>query len=61
MISLVILIAVVPLGVLTNPYFLLKAPEYINYGTIGSIIAHEINHHFDSTGNDNCYQIIIAI
>ncbi|XP_059480025.1 phosphate-regulating neutral endopeptidase PHEX-like [Neocloeon triangulifer] len=40
---------VIPFGVLTSKYFL-NAPEYINMGTLGSMMAHEIIHHFDPTG-----------
>jgi predicted metalloendopeptidase len=44
------LFAVVPLGVMTTPYHVPSVPKYVNMGKIGSIIAHEIIHHFDATG-----------
>ncbi|XP_065334184.1 endothelin-converting enzyme homolog isoform X2 [Cloeon dipterum] len=41
----------VPQGLIANKY-IQGAPEYINMGILGTIIAHEIIHHFDSTGID---------
>ncbi|CAB3364617.1 Hypothetical predicted protein [Cloeon dipterum] len=41
----------VPQGLIANKY-IQGAPEYINMGILGTIIAHEIIHHFDSTGVD---------
>jgi hypothetical protein len=56
-----LLFAVLPLGVMTTPYYVTKAPKYVNMGKIGSIIAHEIIHHFDSTGILNCDRDVFAI
>ncbi|XP_077300836.1 neprilysin-like 16 isoform X2 [Arctopsyche grandis] len=38
---------VVPLALLTQPHFSRAMPEYISYGTIGNIIAHEMLHALD--------------
>ncbi|XP_055356517.1 endothelin-converting enzyme 1-like isoform X2 [Paramacrobiotus metropolitanus] len=37
-------------GILDIPFFKAEAPQYLNYGGIGYIIAHEITHGFDTTG-----------
>jgi hypothetical protein len=42
--------AVIPLAVLTQPYFRADVPRYIPYATIGVIFAHEMLHGFDLTG-----------
>jgi predicted metalloendopeptidase len=42
--------AVIPLAVLTQPYFRADIPRYIPYATIGVIFAHEMLHAFDLTG-----------
>ncbi|CAG8670461.1 1411_t:CDS:10, partial [Cetraspora pellucida] len=36
--------------ILQFPYFSSKAPEYINYGAIGTVIGHELTHGFDNYG-----------
>lgn len=41
---------VVPAGILHAPFYSFDSPEYMNYGGIGMIIAHEIAHAFDSNG-----------
>lgn len=44
------LFSVIPLAVLTQPYFRADVPNYIPYATIGLIFTHEILHGFDLTG-----------
>ncbi|CAO3655112.1 unnamed protein product [Mucor hiemalis] len=41
---------VVPAGILQSPFYSFESPEYLNYGGIGMIVAHEIAHAFDSNG-----------
>jgi predicted metalloendopeptidase len=41
---------VIPLAVLTQPYFRDDVPRYIPYATIGVIFSHEMLHGFDLTG-----------
>lgn len=45
-----IFIPVIPLAVLTEPYFQQDMPRYIPYGTMGLIFTHEILHAFDKLG-----------
>lgn len=42
---------VFPAAILQPPFFNLKADEAVNYGGIGSVIAHEIGHGFDDQGS----------
>ncbi|KAL9545203.1 hypothetical protein MBANPS3_007261 [Mucor bainieri] len=39
-------------GMLTDPMYNTTQPEYLNYGGIGMVVAHEIAHAFDSMGRE---------
>lgn len=41
---------VFPAGILQPPFFDASADDAANYGAIGSVIGHEITHHFDDRG-----------
>ncbi|MFN7888010.1 MAG: M13 family metallopeptidase [Betaproteobacteria bacterium] len=41
---------VFPAGILQPPFFNAQADDAVNYGGIGSVIGHEITHHFDDRG-----------
>lgn len=43
------LFAEIPAGFLKS-FFQADRPQYINYGTIGTMIGHEITHGFDNQG-----------
>ncbi|KAF9900448.1 hypothetical protein EC991_007326 [Linnemannia zychae] len=40
-----------PAGMLQFPFYHIDSPEYINYGAMGFVAAHEITHGFDSLGS----------
>jgi predicted metalloendopeptidase len=44
--------AVIPNGLLTDPLFSLRIPKYLNVGSMGLTLAHEIWHSLDNTGRD---------
>jgi putative endopeptidase len=44
------IIMVFPAGILQPPFFNKDADDAVNYGAIGSVIGHEMTHHFDSQG-----------
>jgi endothelin-converting enzyme/putative endopeptidase len=39
-----------PLGIILDPFFWPERPAALNYGALGSIVAHEITHAFDESG-----------
>ncbi|KAI8390970.1 uncharacterized protein BYT42DRAFT_508673 [Radiomyces spectabilis] len=41
---------VVPAGILHTTFYDFHAPDYLNYGSIGMIIGHELTHAFDNSG-----------
>ncbi|KAF7732128.1 hypothetical protein EC973_006383 [Apophysomyces ossiformis] len=38
---------ILPAGVLLSPIFDVTAPEYLNFGSLGSMVGHELLHGFD--------------
>jgi len=40
-----------PAAILQPPFFDINADPAVNYGGIGSVIGHEISHHFDDQGS----------
>lgn len=40
-----------PAAILNPPFFDMDADPVVNYGSIGSVIGHEISHSFDATGS----------
>jgi len=41
---------VFPAGILRPPFFGEVWPDYLSYGAIGAVVAHELTHAFDSAG-----------
>lgn len=41
---------VFPAGILRAPFFDENWPDYMAYGAIGAVVAHELTHAFDSSG-----------
>ena len=44
------LISVIPLGLMGEAHFSLRVPKYLNVGSLGLTLAHEMLHSLDSTG-----------
>jgi endothelin-converting enzyme len=40
-----------PAGIMHEPVFSLDLPEYVSYGSFGSIAGHELTHGFDNSGS----------
>ena len=40
-----------PAAILQPPFFNVKSPDAVNYGSIGAVIGHEISHSFDNDGS----------
>ena len=38
---------IIPTGIMHTPVVNISWPDYMNFGTIGSTIGHEITHNFD--------------
>ena len=45
-----------PAGVLQGVFFNAKLPKYMNYGSVGGVIGHEITHGFDDGGRRRNYK-----
>uniref|UniRef100_A0A7E4VU09 Peptidase_M13 domain-containing protein n=1 Tax=Panagrellus redivivus TaxID=6233 RepID=A0A7E4VU09_PANRE len=40
----------IPAGILSPPSFFKNVPDYVNYGAVGAVVAHEIMHGYDNEG-----------
>jgi len=43
---------VLPIGIIQPPILDPEAPKYLNYGSLGTLVGHEISHGFDTIGRD---------
>lgn len=50
--KLFFIILVIPAPILTSIFFNYKMPAFMNYGSIGRVIGHEIQHGFGETGRE---------
>jgi endothelin-converting enzyme len=39
-----------PAGILQAPYFSKDYPEFLAFGSMGSVVGHELTHAFDNAG-----------
>ncbi|GBO14797.1 Neprilysin-11, partial [Araneus ventricosus] len=42
---------ILPIGLLQDTFFSSGRPNYINYGSLGTILGHEYTHAFDNAGS----------
>ncbi|ORX64409.1 zincin [Anaeromyces robustus] len=41
-----------PAGIFQSPFYHSNDPDYLNYGSIGMVIGHELTHAFDNNGKN---------
>ncbi|XP_046660590.1 neprilysin-2-like isoform X1 [Homalodisca vitripennis] len=46
----------IPAGILQQPFFSARVPQYVSYATIGFTIGHEFTHGFDDEGSQFDYK-----
>ena len=46
----------IPLGLVRDTHFSLRVPKYLNVGSLGLTLAHEILHSLDTTGRQFDYR-----
>lgn len=42
-----------PAGILQAPYFSKDYPEFLAFGSMGSVVGHELTHAFDNAGESH--------
>jgi predicted metalloendopeptidase len=42
-------------GLIDEPFYSMGGPRYINYGSLGTVIGHEITHGYDTKGRSKSH------
>lgn len=50
-----------PAGILQAPYFSKDYPEFLAFGSMGSVAGHELTHAFDNAGEMNTFNAVIPV